>query len=459
MNPRRLTSLWLLAGVLVVLATAVHSASSETESEAGGFFTHLWDSIFGPKQQTAGNSTSVKNGTDETNTTTSSTTTPVSTVSVEGGNNVSTTTTSSSTSSSLHGSSEATTESGSLKNKEESTGSVSTSTAGKSLSDDGTTTTTETNGVATGVSSLPLVNSTTEINLTNISTTSVGSHIHLSDDGSEDFVHVDAILRGCFDERTIPLFREGVTYGEKTIANCSSSSNEQTELIVGGHEIDISAIPFQVSVQSFGVHFCGGSIISQRWVITAGHCAHTSNASNLTVRVGSTYHDRDGLLINVAESIRHPLYDASTFDYDFSLLKLDDGLTYSATVQPVHLPREDAFFQDGTMCVVSGWGDTLNPVELNDRLRATDAALVNEVVCQTAYISLGTITERMLCAGYHTGGRDACQGDSGGPLFYENTLIGIVSWRSRGCNAGEHLPGIYGRVTSVRAWIEEISDV
>uniref|UniRef100_A0A182LYU1 trypsin n=1 Tax=Anopheles culicifacies TaxID=139723 RepID=A0A182LYU1_9DIPT len=239
-----------------------------------------------------------------------------------------------------------------------------------------------------------------------------------------------------------------------------AGSHKPNELIVGGHEIEITAIPFQVSVQLFGVHFCGGSIISRQWVITAGHCVDTSTTPKLTVRVGSTYHDRDGQVFEIAESIRHPLYDASIFDYNFSLLKLTDSLFYSEHVQPVRLPSEDAFFQDGTMCSVSGWGDTLNPAELNDRLRATDAALVNDVVCQTAYISLGTVTERMVCAGYHTaGGRDACQGDTGGPLVYENTLIGIVSWRNKSCNAAEHLPGIYGRVTSVRAWIEEVSDV
>ncbi|XP_049296147.1 trypsin 5G1-like [Anopheles funestus] len=239
----------------------------------------------------------------------------------------------------------------------------------------------------------------------------------------------------------------------------TSSKVPENQRILGGHEVHIGDIPYQVSVQLVSVHVCGGSLISQQWVITAGHCAATSKEPKLSVRIGSTYHDRGGHVIDIAASIRHPLYNESTFDYDFSLLKLVHSLKCPANVRPVQLPREDAFYQDGTVCVVSGWGDTLNPAELKDRLRATDVALVNDAVCQTAYVSFGTITERMVCAAYHTGGRDACQGDTGGPLVYENTLIGVVSWRNKSCTTEAQLPGVYGRVTSVRTWIEEISNV
>uniref|UniRef100_A0A182WYK2 trypsin n=1 Tax=Anopheles quadriannulatus TaxID=34691 RepID=A0A182WYK2_ANOQN len=237
--------------------------------------------------------------------------------------------------------------------------------------------------------------------------------------------------------------------------------NETTQRIVGGHEIDIGAAPFQASVQSHGVHVCGGSIIHQQWVLTAGHCASSSKEPNsLSVRVASIHHNQGGQIVNVEESIRHPLYDEQLIiDYDVSLLRLEQCLTFSPNVQAIRLPMQDEFFQDGTVCVVSGWGATQNPVESSDRLRATDVPLVNHAVCQTAYISAAsTITDRMICAGYFSGGRDACQGDSGGPLYYENTLIGVVSWRTGGC-AEVNFPGVYSRVASVRAWIYEVSDV
>ncbi|EAA13158.3 AGAP004770-PA [Anopheles gambiae str. PEST] len=235
--------------------------------------------------------------------------------------------------------------------------------------------------------------------------------------------------------------------------------NETTQRIVGGHEIDIGAAPFQASVQSHGVHVCGGSIIHQQWVLSAGHCS-SKEPNSLSVRVASIHHNQGGQIVNVEESIRHPLYDEQLIiDYDVSLLRLEQCLTFSPNVQAIRLPMQDEFFQDGTVCVVSGWGATQNPVESSDRLRATDVPLVNHAVCQTAYISAAaTITDRMICAGYFSGGRDACQGDSGGPLYYENTLIGVVSWRTGDC-AEVNFPGVYSRVASVRAWIYEVSDV
>ena len=42
--------------------------------------------------------------------------------------------------------------------------------------------------------------------------------------------------------------------------------------IVGGVEVDITAHPYQISLQYFGSHICGGSIISANWVLTAAHC-------------------------------------------------------------------------------------------------------------------------------------------------------------------------------------------
>lgn len=44
--------------------------------------------------------------------------------------------------------------------------------------------------------------------------------------------------------------------------------------IVGGMKVDISEIPYQTSLQYSGRHYCGGTIISPRYIITAGHCMY-----------------------------------------------------------------------------------------------------------------------------------------------------------------------------------------
>lgn len=42
--------------------------------------------------------------------------------------------------------------------------------------------------------------------------------------------------------------------------------------IVGGYKIDIQDVPYQISLQSSSRHLCGGSIINEKWILTAGHC-------------------------------------------------------------------------------------------------------------------------------------------------------------------------------------------
>jgi len=42
--------------------------------------------------------------------------------------------------------------------------------------------------------------------------------------------------------------------------------------VVGGEEAEIGSYPFIVSLQIFSQHFCAGSILNEKWIITAGHC-------------------------------------------------------------------------------------------------------------------------------------------------------------------------------------------
>lgn len=128
--------------------------------------------------------------------------------------------------------------------------------------------------------------------------------------------------------------------------------------IVGGQAVDIADFPYQVSLQSWS-HICGGSIISSRWVLTAGHCTSYQNPSNLRVRIGSSLHAGGGELHAIKRVIQHERYDAWQIDYDFSLLELETELNLGERAQPVLLAEQDEVVADGTAAVVSGWGNTL----------------------------------------------------------------------------------------------------
>ncbi|XP_037959640.1 trypsin-1-like [Teleopsis dalmanni] len=223
--------------------------------------------------------------------------------------------------------------------------------------------------------------------------------------------------------------------------------------IVGGENVNISAVPYQVSLQE-SYHFCGGSLLSKRVVLTAAHCTEGLKPGSIKVRIGSTYSNKGGVLIGVQEIYQHKKYNSMIIDYDYAILLLENYCDVNITSSYVALPNMNVDVVDGTAFTVSGWGRTQNSLDKLEQLRAAIVPKANQEYCKDAYKNFGTITERMICAGYINGGKDACQGDSGGPLVYNNTLFGVVSW-GYGC-ARPNYPGVYSRVAAVRDWIEQI---
>lgn len=235
----------------------------------------------------------------------------------------------------------------------------------------------------------------------------------------------------------------------------------QTGRIVGGVEIKIEQAPWQVSLQSFSSHMCGGSIISSDWVLSAAHCVEGRSPSSLKFRIGSTKYASGGRMVNVKRIVVHERWNAGRIDFDYALLELSESVTFSKKVQPIELPSVDDVIPDGTLCNVSGWGNTLKPNESKEILREATVPIVNQEECCKVYDN--RITPRMLCAGYNKGGKDSCQGDSGGPFtcqLSENgsrKLIGSVSW-GRGCAQAKYF-GVYSRVQEARNWIEGVTGI
>lgn len=228
--------------------------------------------------------------------------------------------------------------------------------------------------------------------------------------------------------------------------------------IVGGFPIDITEVPYQVSLRKNGRHSCGGSIISPNWILTAAHCLVGVTEDEMSVRAGSTYKEHDGVIRNVVRLVLHPTWDPDTNEGDIALMELEsplplDGVTM-ATIEMPEQGEEDP--EEGSKAIVSGWGQTLNKHHSNLILRATFVPIVHRNNCQKAYRRL-TISHQMLCAGFLFGGHDSCQGDSGGPLVVEDQLVGVVSF-AYGC-ARPGFPGVNARVSAVRDWIREVSNV
>jgi len=240
--------------------------------------------------------------------------------------------------------------------------------------------------------------------------------------------------------------------------------------IVGGVETEVNEYPWmaQMLYKSYKkfIHWCGGSIINKRWILTAAHCVNFNPNMNITDRIAiaagehsycSWTSQTDTQTILVEKIVKHPNYNESNFDNDVALLKLATPLEYNTNVAPVCPPDANDLYNN-VNSITSGWGSLSDQHNTPCELQEVDLTTVSNSKCESAYGY--NITDNMLCAGDDAGGKSPCNGDSGGPLTTADgsiyRLIGVVSHGQGGtvgCKATGS-PGVFVRVTSVLSWIK-----
>lgn len=239
--------------------------------------------------------------------------------------------------------------------------------------------------------------------------------------------------------------------------------------IIGGDAASPGEIPWQVAlvVRSTQQVFCGGSILSAQWVITAAHCIEESKQREFFIRVGEhnvnkkedTEQD-----IAVEKVIMHPRYDPSTslYNHDIALVRLLSPILFTNRVRSICLGPSsfsETLLQSGKPATISGWGRLLFHGRTAEILQIAEVPYVDRSECKES--SSQRITHFMFCAGYKDAIKDACQGDSGGPHAnqYQGTwfLTGIVSWGEECAKKGKY--GVYTRVGNYYKWIQYVMGI
>ena len=245
----------------------------------------------------------------------------------------------------------------------------------------------------------------------------------------------------------------------------AAKSDAPASSIVGG-TLATRAWPAQ-GYLSAGGFACGGTLVSGRWFLTAGHCvtsgfgtvlapgsfAITLGKANLTQ---ATAADR----YSVGTVNRHASYNESAEPvFDVALLRI------SSATQPSQEPlglvdaSESALWAPGAAATVIGWGTTCaSGCATTTQLRETTVPMVSDASCGSpASYGARFRAATMVCAG--DGVHDTCQGDSGGPLMVpargDFVVAGITSWGD-GC-AQATRPGVYTRIgtASLNQWIRD----
>lgn len=293
------------------------------------------------------------------------------------------------------------------------------------------------------------------------------------------------------------------------LASGSLFAATATPRIVGGNDADtdwlslvaLIDVPIKQDAETAGAtypvfqaQYCGGTLLSQDWVLTAAHCVQfngvTTNAADIELLIGSQTLDvatNSPLLHSAASVIVHPEYNQLTNANDIALIQLDEPATIGSNVQsgvlatPNTDEQTEALSSYNDILSALGWGvvtyedpEREQPIYSLD-LQEVALDYVPNSTCQSHYNLNGnseSILNSMLCAnepspdGNPDGdpfGEDSCQGDSGGPLYLTKTAlndspqVGVTSFGHECGDAA--LPGVYTRVSQYLSWIEQQTSI
>jgi len=229
--------------------------------------------------------------------------------------------------------------------------------------------------------------------------------------------------------------------------------------IVGGEEAVPHSYPWMAALFVDGKWFCGGTLISDEWVLTAGHCA--KDASEMKIMLGAhnvrEASEEGRIELTSTDFFTHPKYSALTVHNDLALVHLPEKVTFDDNIRPVCLPsHSDAGEAMAHLpAVASGWGkpsdgaSSISPV-----LREVDTETITNLACALEFPT--NVNKNVICISGKNG-KSTCNGDSGGPLHLVTEgvykQIGITSFGSAlGCELGFH--AAFTRPASYLEWIE-----
>ncbi|KAB0801690.1 hypothetical protein PPYR_03881 [Photinus pyralis] len=278
----------------------------------------------------------------------------------------------------------------------------------------------------------------------------------------------------CWEYQKYVYEKELVNYSEVTSDTCALVAIPN---IVGGTEALTREFPHMALIgfdnKGKPSWECGGSLISDEFVLTAAHCMYQSSLGEPKyVRLGdvklfSNSGDENVQDFTISQLIRHPDFKPPSNYHDIGLVKLNRKVNLNSYARPACLHTN--FEIPVKKAVAAGWGKVGFTDGGSDDLLKVTLEFFTHAECNRTYranigmrLRKGIDDSSQVCTGHHELSRDTCQGDSGGPLLIINSdpnvrcmysIVGITSF-GRGCGA-IGIPGVYTRVSNYVGWIEQ----
>ncbi|CAH1113661.1 unnamed protein product [Psylliodes chrysocephalus] len=251
------------------------------------------------------------------------------------------------------------------------------------------------------------------------------------------------------------MLKVAVLFTIVNVALAIHSLDDQHLKIWGGNDTDISAHPWTVSLQNWNNSFCGGSLISSTWVLTAADCVSgiNLNVTELTIRAGSSQPDQNGQLVEVSNILVNPKYNSVNMENDIALLQLKSPVTVESA-KVASLPKAGEELDEGTAVNVVGWGVEKNSTGASI-LQLVELLVINRNACADQYTGTSVeVPDTKFCA--RGKDQDVCMGDFGGPVAVDNVVYGVIS-PGLGCEAD--YPAVFTKVSKYTSWINEVTEI
>ncbi|XP_077493645.1 venom peptide isomerase heavy chain-like [Amblyomma americanum] len=204
--------------------------------------------------------------------------------------------------------------------------------------------------------------------------------------------------------------------------------------------------------------YCGGTLITSRFVLTAARCVTRNSYHGSKVYV---YHESVHLeqkpYIKARDVVVHPNYEWKKRKHNIALLRLEKRITKGPMSHPVCLMDKKITLLNKGVIVV-GFG----PSHGQKKLRSVEDKILPFTNCSKAIKPLqedaiAFSNNTVICTAGK--GKGTCLADGGGPVLIiekgRATQIGVISY-SLSCNMSISSPSAHVRVDYYFEWIKEV---